>query len=47
MSSFFENYQPKVKKEFYYFIVHKEYNRTKRNKQLRLVNKNRKIIKTE
>jgi len=46
MISFFENYWPKVKKGFHCFIVHKECNRTKGKKQLRLANKNRKLIKT-
>lgn len=41
-----ENYWPKVKEEFHCFIVHKECNRIKGKKQLRLANKNRKLIKT-
>jgi retron-type reverse transcriptase len=44
---FFENYWPKVKKEFHCFIVHKDCNRTKGKNQLRLANKERKIISTE
>jgi hypothetical protein len=41
-----ENYWPKVKKESHCFIVHKECNRTRGKKSLRLANKNRKLIKT-
>lgn len=44
--SFFENYWPKVKETFRCFIVHKECNRTKGKEQIRLANKNRKLIKT-
>jgi Mor family transcriptional regulator len=44
---FLENYWPKVKKEFHCFIVHKDCNRTKGKNQLRLANKERKIINTE
>jgi hypothetical protein len=43
---FLENYWPKVKKELHCFIVHKECNRTKGKNQLRLANKERKIINT-
>ena len=44
--SFFENYWPKVKEEFYCFIVHKKCNRTKGKEQIRLASKNRTLIKT-
>lgn len=44
---FLKKYWPKVKKKFHCFIVHKECNRTKSKNQLRLANKERKIIHTE
>jgi hypothetical protein len=44
---FLEKYWQKVKKELHCFIVHKECNRTKGKNQVRLANKERKIIRTE
>jgi len=44
---FLEDYWQKMKKEFHCFIVHQDCNRTKGKNQLRLANKERKIIYTE